>query len=98
MADGVSWRPPGLRDGVAAAAEALGVGAADLSWPVREGPELIGRRARHRDGELAVVRGIAAVHEAGERGLWEEHEPGPVPGRRVRPSLDLGPVGLHARG
>jgi len=44
---GVSWRPPGLSDGVAATAAALGVRAADLSWAVREGPALIvaGERA-----------------------------------------------------
>ncbi|HJZ60849.1 MAG TPA: CpsB/CapC family capsule biosynthesis tyrosine phosphatase [Miltoncostaeaceae bacterium] len=44
---GVRWRPPGLSEGLAAAAAELGVTADALSWAVREGPELIvaGERA-----------------------------------------------------
>ncbi len=54
--------------------------------------EAIRLRAWHGNGEMAVVLGIADVHEAGQRRLRKEHDVRATPGRIMRLDFDLGQV------
>jgi protein-tyrosine phosphatase len=67
-AHGVTWRPPDLREGLAAAAHEGRLGEDDLAWSVEEGPRLVVEGGPVRPPRLTPARRLRAVVRPGSPG------------------------------
>ncbi len=64
-AHGVGWRPPDMREGIAAAAHEARIGEEELAWCVEEGPRLVVEGGPIRPPRLTPARRLRAVSRPG---------------------------------